>query len=93
MWRHQGIDAMMDRQRSAMIPPLLIGRLSRLVFGLATFVVMAVVGVDSLGMIGAVLLGALGISFVIGGLAAIPGCEITAIPNLVLPRSMRFHFP
>ena len=82
---------MKDKQRPEEIPPLLIGRLSRIAFGLGTFVVIGILGFEALGWFGTVILGALGVSFVIGGLAGIPGCEISAIPNIFLPRSRRFH--
>ena len=72
--------------------PLTIGRVSRVVFGLATFGVIVFVGPSTLGIIGTVLLGLLGLSFLLGGLVANPGCELTAIPNLLLPRSKRVHF-
>lgn len=83
----------MAKQKLAEIPPLPIGRISRILFGIATFIIVGVAGVELFGTVGSVLLVGLGVSFVIGGLFAIPGCEITAIPNLLLPKSMRFHFP
>jgi hypothetical protein len=84
----------MDKEHKlAEIPPLPFGRISRILFGVASFIVLGIIGIDALGIVGTVLLAGLGASFIIGGLFAIPGCEITAIPNLLLPKSMRFHFP
>ncbi|HKW89516.1 MAG TPA: hypothetical protein VJN21_12250 [Candidatus Acidoferrales bacterium] len=41
----------------------------------------------------AAVLALLGISFVVGGAVANPGCETTALPNLVLPQEKRlYHF-
>lgn len=71
--------------------PLAIGRLTRVLFGIGTFVVIVVVGPSVLGTLGTVSLAALGVSFVVGGLIGNPGCEITAVPNLVLPESKRVH--
>ncbi len=75
----------------AKLEPLLIGRVSRIVFGIGTFVLIWIVGVDALGTIGAVALVFLGVSFVIGGLMGNPGCEITAIPNLLRAEAKRIH--
>ena len=86
-------ETMSEKHKLAEIPPLPIGRISRILFGITTFVIIGLLGVDTLGFLGVAAIGALGLSFVIGGIFAIPGCEITAIPNLLLPRSMRFHFP
>ncbi len=83
---------MKSSKRLADIPPLAIGRATRVVFGIGTLLVIGVVGWSSLGIIGTVLLAALGLSFLVGGLAGNPGCEITAIPNLLLPRSKRVHY-
>ena len=81
------------KRKLSEIPPLRFGRISRILFGITTFIVIANLGPGVLGNVGIVILVGLGVSFVIGGLFAIPGCEITAIPNLLLPKSMRFHFP
>jgi hypothetical protein len=43
------------------------------------------------GWVGAAILAFLGLSFFIGGLVANPGCEITAILNLLLPEPKRLH--
>lgn len=71
--------------------PLVVGRVTRIVFGVMSFVLVALLGTSTLGGIGAALLVLLGVSFIVGGLIGNPGCEITAIPNLVLPKSKRVH--
>ena len=75
----------------AKLEPLLIGRVSRIVFGVGTFVLIWIVGVDALGNIGTGALVFLGASFVIGGLMGNPGCEITALPNLLRSEGKRVH--
>ncbi len=75
----------------AKLEPLLIGRLSRIVFGFGAFVLIWIIGVDSLGPIGTGALVFLGASFFIGGLMTNPGCEITAIPNLFRSEEKRVH--
>jgi hypothetical protein len=64
------------------LEPLLFGRVSRILFGVGTFILIWVVGVDTLTFIGTGALVFLGASFLIGGLMGNPGCELTAIPNL-----------
>lgn len=86
-------DSMDKKHKLADIPPLPFGPISRILFGVASFIVLGFIGVDAFGIVGTVLLAGLGVSFISGGLFAIPGCEITAIPNLLLPKSMHFHFP
>jgi len=81
---------MPDKPR-ANLKPLLIGRVSRIVFGIGTFVLIWIIGVDVLGTIGTGALVFLGASFLIGGLMGNPGCEITAIPNLFRSEEKRFH--
>ena len=75
----------------AQLEPLLIGRVSRIVFGIGTLVLIWIVGVDALGTIGTGALVFLGASFLIGGLMRNPGCEITAIPNLLRSEGKRVH--
>jgi hypothetical protein len=72
----------------AKLKPLLVGRLTRVIFGVGAF---ALIWVESPGWIGTAILALLGFSFVIGGLVSNPGCEITAIPNLFLPDQRRLH--
>ena len=73
------------------LKPLLLGRLSRVLFGLGTFAVIVLVGPQELSMWGTLALGLLGISFLVGGLTGNPGCEITALPNLLLSKEKRVH--
>ena len=82
---------MSSKSSFAKIPPLFFGRTTRVLFGLGTFLVVAYVGLEDLGLVGASLLGILGLSFIIGGIMGNPGCELTALPNLLLPRSRRMH--
>ncbi len=81
---------MSDRPLSR-LEPLLVGRVSRIVFGVGTLVLIWIIGVDSLGPIGTGALVFLGASFFIGGLMGNPGCEITAIPNLFRSEEKRVH--
>jgi hypothetical protein len=73
------------------LEPLIIGRITRVLFGLGTFVLVAVIGPSNLTIWGTVALIVLGISFVIGGAVGNPGCELTAIPNLILSKGKRVH--
>ena len=81
-----------DKQSLAKLRPLFVGRVSRVIVGGATLVAVPFVGFDSVGIIGAVALLVLGLSFLVGGLVANPGCEVTALLNLVLPPKKRVHF-
>jgi hypothetical protein len=67
---------------------LFFGRLLRVLAGGAALAAVPLAGWLSFG--GVVLL-FLGVSFVVGGLMANPGCEITALPNLALPKQRRLH--
>ena len=71
--------------------PLAIGRATRVLFGIGTFVIIYALGTSTLGTIGTILVAALGVSFIVGGVIGNPGCELTAIPNLVLPKAKRIH--
>ena len=82
---------MSDKRCSTELKPLVIGRVTRVLFGIGTFVLVAVVGPSQLTIWGTVALIFLGASFLIGGIWGNPGCEITAIPNLVLPEKKRLH--
>ena len=68
--------------------PLFFGRLLRVAAGVALLVAVPAVGLFSFW--GVVLL-FLGVSFLVGGFLANPGCEITALPNLALPKERRLH--
>ena len=73
------------------LKPLMFGRVSRVLFGLGTFVLIRVIGVRTLTLIGTGALAFLGASFLIGGVIGNPGCELTAIPNLFLSKENRIH--
>jgi hypothetical protein len=73
------------------IEPLLFGRVSRVVAGVGTFVLIWAVGVDTLTFIGTGALAFLGASLIIGGLMRNPGCELTAIPNLFRSKENKIH--
>ena len=68
--------------------PLLFGRLLRVLAGLLALYWGAHLWGPNLG---SVLLILLGVSFVVGGLRAIPGCEITALPNLLLRKPLHLY--
>lgn len=76
----------------ATLKPLFFGRLSRVVFGLAALAAVPLVGLEGWNAftVGGLVL--LGLSFLLGGLMGNPGCEITALPNLLLRSEKRVHF-
>lgn len=80
-----------NKTASSRLPPLTFGRVTRVIFGLATFGLILYVGPDTLGIWGVIGIAFLGLSFLVGGLAGNPGCELTAIPNLVLRPEQRLH--
>ena len=82
-----------ETTRLGELPPLFFGRSTRVAFGLASVSAAFVFGVETLTVGGFVALLVLGLSFLVGGLIGNPGCELSAIPNLLLPRSKQFHFP
>jgi Na+/H+ antiporter NhaC len=82
---------MKDEKSSAGLRPLFIGRLTRVLFGVGTFFLVAVIGPSTLTTWGTVALVALGLSFLIGGIMGNPGCEVTAIPNLFLSEKKKVH--
>jgi hypothetical protein len=79
--------------RSNLLRPLIVGRITRVVFGAAVIFAALVTGVLHMSVVAFLALVALGLSFFVGGLLAIPGCELSALPNLVLPKRYRFTFP
>ncbi len=83
---------MAERQSLAKLPPLLFGRAVRVVLGVGTLYWTTAEGMDSLGEIGYAALIFLGISFLLGGVLGNPGCEITSLPNMVLPKDRQVHF-
>jgi hypothetical protein len=82
---------MNEETNLARLKPLFFGRLSRVLAGVLALLVAPFVGFEGLEVVGALALGGLGLSFLIGGLMANPGCEITAIPNLLLRSDKRVH--
>ena len=82
---------MKDQRTSSTLKPLLIGRVTRVLFGIGTLVAVAVIGPSTLTTGGTIGLVALGLSFLVGGIAGNPGCEVTAIPNLFLSKDKRCH--
>jgi hypothetical protein len=70
---------------------MFFGRVTRVLLGVGTFVLIWVIGVHDLTPVGTGVLVFLGISFLIGGLVANPGCELTAIPNLFLSKKNKIH--
>ena len=72
--------------------PLCVGGSSRVIFGLAVFAVAFAFGTRPLGLGGLLALLFVGLSFVVGGFLGTPGCELSALPNLQLPRTKHVHF-
>ena len=83
---------MSEKQSLAKLQPLLFGRLSRVVAGVAALTAVPFVGFHGVEILGAAVLLLLGLSFLVGGLMATPGCEVTALPNLLLRSHKRVHF-
>jgi len=67
-------------------PPLFFGRFLRTLAGLALLVWLMISPPS--GLLWRVALGFFGLSLVVGGIMAYPGCEIWALPNLLLRRRM-----
>ena len=80
-----------DKHSLAKLKPLFVGRISRVVAGVATLAAISFLDYAGEDVIVSLALLVLGLSFVIGGLMANPGCEITALLNLVLPPKKRLH--
>jgi len=74
------------------LKPLFFGRLTRVVFGLvALYWGARLWNGDLASMVASLAMIFLGLSFLVGGLMANPGCEITALVNLLLPAEKRLH--
>ena len=73
------------------LKPLVFGRTIRIIAGIGALAVVWGVGVQTLTIWGAAGLIFLGVSFLLGGITGNPGCEITAIPNMVLPEEKQVH--
>ena len=65
--------------------PLFYGRLLRVTSGAAALGAAAMLSTEVLGGWGFAGLVFLGLSFIVSGFSGTAGCEVTAIPNLVLP--------
>ncbi len=73
--------------------PLFIGRTLRVLAGLYFFYwAFAVLEppIELGDLVGAILLVLLALSFILGGLIANPGCEVTAFPNVILKKKWNF---
>ncbi len=82
----------MSRMSLSTLPPLFFGRLTRVLFGLGSLWWAAQLWSEDPGSwVWAGVLALLGVSFLVGGLMANPGCEVTALPNLFLPPEKRLH--
>jgi len=77
---------------TAPLKPLFFGRLTRVVFGaVALYWGARLWNTDLASVAASLAVIFLGLSFLVGGLMANPGCEITALVNLVLPAEKRVH--
>ena len=65
--------------------PLFFGRLLRVLVGLACFLSIPFVPYFEHSWLGVTALVFAGLTFLVAGIRANPGCEITALPNLFLP--------
>lgn len=83
---------MVEQTKLSKLKPLLFGRITRVVFGLAFLIAAVAMSTDQIGIAGFLVLLFLGLSFLVAGLIGNPGCELSALPNLLLPLSKRFHF-
>ena len=82
-----------DHDRSREPRPLAFGRVSRVLFGVGVILTALLTDLLQISILGFVALIGLGLSFLLGGMLAIPGCELAALPNLLLPKRYRFTFP
>jgi len=75
-----------------LLKPLFWGRTLRVAAGLAaSYFAFRLWGGNAGNDVFATLLALLGVSFVVGGIVANPGCEITALPNLFLTPEKRLY--
>ncbi|MEE8201547.1 MAG: hypothetical protein V3R29_10310 [Candidatus Acidoferrales bacterium] len=83
---------MAEKKSLAKLEPLFFGRVSRVVAGgLTLYWAAGLWGPDPGAVIASLLVGFLGLSFLVGGLMGNPGCELTALPNLFFPPEKRYH--
>lgn len=79
-------------QPATHLKPLLIGRVSRIVFGIAVIYCGTKLWHQNLpAIIVSIAVLLFGLSFLVGGLMANPGCEITALLNMLRPTEKRVH--
>ncbi len=71
--------------------PLFFGRILRIAAGLACLVSIPFVPAFEYTWLGVLALVVAGATFIVAGVIANPGCEITALPNLLLPAGRRLH--
>ncbi len=76
---------------NAPLPPLFFERIFRIAAGLACLMSIPFVPAFEYTWLGVLALVVAGATFVVAGLTANPGCEITALPNLFLPARRRLH--
>ncbi|HLW80523.1 MAG TPA: hypothetical protein VKS20_00630 [Candidatus Acidoferrales bacterium] len=60
--------------------PLFVGRLLRIVLGIGALVYLLL---NPLSIIWQIILAFIGVSMIVGGIIAHPGCEIWALPSLL----------
>jgi hypothetical protein len=60
--------------------PLLVGRMLRIILGIVTLVYLLR---NPLSLIWQIILAFIGVSLIVGGIIAHPGCEIWALPSLL----------
>lgn len=65
--------------------PLFFGRLFRILAGLACLIGIAFLPLFENAWLAVLGLTLAGLTFLVAGIRANPGCEITALPNLFLP--------
>ncbi len=83
---------MAEKKGLANLEPLFFGRVTRVLAGVVVLYWASDLWAPDLGSVVAfVLVGFLGVSFLLGGLMGNPGCEITALPNLFYPPEKRYH--
>lgn len=79
-------------QPATQLKPLIIGRVSRIIFGVAVLYYGVKLWHENVSAIIASLAVLLfGLSFLAGGLMANPGCEITALLNVLRAKEKRVH--
>lgn len=83
---------MTQKGNLATLKPLFFGRLSRVVFGVVALAGVPLVGLEGWNALAVGGLVLLGLSFLFGGLLGNPGCEITALPNVLLRSEKHVHF-